>query len=262
MSSSSLKLSMSLVSRSAMYTPQSRGILWMGMANYSTAPKKQTTVAATEAKTTKVKKIVVPVQESTESNHLPTKSKKSSKVDPGMSKKELKLINMVDKELKPARGPSAYTLYIKEQFASNKGASLSTISTSWAKLDNSAKESYAAKAIEMKKEVEKENEKLPTKPKKPITAYLHYVMSLRKLNPNVKYGELMVSAGEKWKELSEHEKKSFYDMVEKEKAVYEKNLKIYNQQVELVKNQIKVALLEKTTAKQLQQQQKKQQQQQ
>lgn len=87
-----------------------------------------------------------------------------------------------------------------------------------------AKERSAAKAAPKKK-------KDPNAPKRPMTAYMFFATegreTVRKENPDAKFGEVGKLIGEKWRALSEEGKKKYEakalaakERYEKEKAEY------------------------------------------
>ncbi|XWS26019.1 hypothetical protein CRYUN_Cryun27aG0117800 [Craigia yunnanensis] len=73
----------------------------------------------------------------------------------------------------------------------------------------------------------------PNKPKRPASAFFVFMEEFReqykKDHPkNKSVAAVGKAGGDKWKSLSEAEKRPFVDRAEKRKAEYEKNMKAYN----------------------------------
>lgn len=75
------------------------------------------------------------------------------------------------------------------------------------------------------KEEEEEEEKI----KRPMNAYMHFCAESReevkKENPDAKAKDILHLLGDKWKALSEEEKKKYNDLAAKDKERYEKECK-------------------------------------
>uniref|UniRef100_A0A7S1M4T3 HMG box domain-containing protein n=1 Tax=Alexandrium catenella TaxID=2925 RepID=A0A7S1M4T3_ALECA len=67
----------------------------------------------------------------------------------------------------------------------------------------------------------------PDRPKKPMTGWLRYLQSFRVSNPGLKGRESMATAAERWKTMTEDEKRLFQEAYKKDKASYEKQYKEY-----------------------------------
>ncbi|XVE76539.1 hypothetical protein DITRI_Ditri12bG0181900 [Diplodiscus trichospermus] len=82
---------------------------------------------------------------------------------------------------------------------------------------------------------ERRAKKDPNKPKRPPSAFFVFLEEFRatfkKENPNVKaVSAVGKAAGQRWKSMSEEEKRPYEAKAEKRKADYEKQMKIYNKQ--------------------------------
>ncbi|KAJ5074157.1 high mobility group protein dsp1 [Anaeramoeba ignava] len=94
-----------------------------------------------------------------------------------------------------------------------------------------------SKSKKFPEEVEKKNSKPrvspldPNKPRKPPTGYLlfahHIRPQIKQLNPKMKITELGKLTGEKWRILSDEEKKTFLDQAEELKQKYLIELELY-----------------------------------
>ena len=71
----------------------------------------------------------------------------------------------------------------------------------------------------------------PLKPKRCKSAYLYFCEDNRKKlkdeNPDIKIGELMKKMGEKWRNISEDEKKQYIELHLKDKERYEDDIEEY-----------------------------------
>lgn len=81
-----------------------------------------------------------------------------------------------------------------------------------------------------KKEKKKsKDEKDPNKPKRANSAYLYFSADFRKSKDaqGVKHTDIMKLAAQKWKDLSDSEKKKYFDMEKKDKDRYKKEMESY-----------------------------------
>ncbi|KAI4358051.1 hypothetical protein L6164_001957 [Bauhinia variegata] len=81
--------------------------------------------------------------------------------------------------------------------------------------------------------VEKEKKKDPNAPKRPVTSFFIFLEEFRKeykeANPDAKGVKgVAKEAGEKWKSMTDEEKKAYHDKAAELKAEYEKAMEAYN----------------------------------
>eukprot|EP01080_Neovahlkampfia_damariscottae_P010086 gene10086-2508_t len=71
----------------------------------------------------------------------------------------------------------------------------------------------------------------PTAPKRPPSAYMIYCMQnrdeIKENHPDMKLTEINKMLGNGWKSMTDEEKKYYHNQAENSKAVYELNLKAY-----------------------------------
>ncbi|ORX60417.1 hypothetical protein DM01DRAFT_1332570 [Hesseltinella vesiculosa] len=76
-----------------------------------------------------------------------------------------------------------------------------------------------------KEKVTKRNKKDPNAPKRGLSAYMFFSQANRDKvkaeSPNASFGELGKILGEKWRAMSDAQKKPYIEMAEKDKARYE-----------------------------------------
>merc|ERR1719433_2366733 len=63
----------------------------------------------------------------------------------------------------------------------------------------------------------------PTRPKRPASAWIHFLSDFRKKNTELPGKEVMTSAGKEWKAMTVLQKKNFQDIFDAAKKVYEVN---------------------------------------
>jgi len=151
--------------------------------------------------------------------------------------KKLNSLNTPTARIRLAKGPrllSAYSLFLKDYASSHKksksgkpssGVSLfKAASAYWKGMSPEEKEEFTKKAAGLKAEKMKRLEGIP---KKPASAYFLYVSehssgkapgSLADAQANAK------SLGERWRSLTEEEKKKYHDAASKNMVAYKKNL--------------------------------------
>lgn len=84
--------------------------------------------------------------------------------------------------------------------------------------------------ITLKNIIEKNNNYIPP-PKKPCSSYIFFSKNERTKikieNPNIKFGEVAKLIGERWKKVSDKDKKKFGKMAEDDKKRYDIEMEQY-----------------------------------
>lgn len=84
--------------------------------------------------------------------------------------------------------------------------------------------------ITLKEIIEKNNNYVPP-PKKSSSAYIFFSkderIDIKAKNPNMSFGDITKLVGEKWKKLSDKNKKKFVKMAEDDKERYNKEIEKY-----------------------------------
>jgi len=140
---------------------------------------------------------------------------------------------------KPKRPKSPFFVYLDEFRASHKDLDNKDMvvqaGKEWQTLSEKDKTPYEKKAAKLRKEYETNMETYKTaqsktknakKPKRPMSAFLHFMADFRKKHEN-KYSitEMVSKGGVAWKELDSKEKKKYESMAEKAKKDYEVKMK-------------------------------------
>ena len=89
------------------------------------------------------------------------------------------------------------------------------------------KQPYTTKADEEKKKYnDAKSPKAPPGPKKPLTAFFHFLNENREKckqdNPDIDHKEVVKKLSEQWRSLGEKEKSKFEEIAKKDKERYEK----------------------------------------
>lgn len=146
------------------------------------------------------------------------------------------------KEKKPTRARSAWLYFVQGERAAIKAANpdvdfsgiASLLSDKWASATDDDKAPYVEKAVADKerhsKEMEEYNSHQP--PKRPATAYIHYMSRNRKKMvkkyPSKTFGEICKAIAKDWKALTDSKKKKYVTMAKKSKKEYAKKIAAFN----------------------------------
>jgi len=144
---------------------------------------------------------------------------------------------------KPKRATTAYFYYLqaererckREGKETNRIAEFTKeVSGRWKALTDTEKKIYEDKAAKDRARYEQEmaqyKGKDPNKPKRPQSAYFHFLAEFRTKNKGkFEHKEILRKAGEEWNKLTPEEKKPYEAGAEKDKARYEEDLKNYKQ---------------------------------
>ena len=80
----------------------------------------------------------------------------------------------------------------------------------------------------------------PKKPKKPMSSFFRYLADCRCENEKkgcpIDKKDILAIAGERWKNMSDEEKKTYCDKAREANEVYKNDMKAYNAKVFLIKN--------------------------
>jgi len=167
-------------------------------------------------------------REKAQEKKMKQKEKQQEKLTQQKEKKEKQVAT------KPKRSISAYAFYVKENIqtlaAENPDMKLSErmikLAQNWNKLTDEEKQPYLDKSQQDKqrKNIETQAYQKSLPPKRPLTPFLLFSNEHRKKlqeeNPGTKITELMKMLAERWKALSDEQKKNYEQQAEKNKQAY------------------------------------------
>jgi len=165
------------------------------------------------------------------------KRKEASPVKKGPTKRKVKKNDGIKKPT------SAYIYFVSDYrlILKKKGKEINKVQevaklcgAAWKAMTNEEKAPYTAKYEADRARFLKEKEALdkimgkdPSMPKRPLTGYFFFLAEFRKemAGKTLEDGEKIPSlAGEKWRDMSPEKRKKFENMVEQDKARYEKEM--------------------------------------
>ncbi|CAI2170786.1 4919_t:CDS:2 [Funneliformis geosporum] len=161
-----------------------------------------------------VKKVITPRKKKTNNNNTIPKNKKPSKVS-----------NLEPNMVIPAPEGSTVTSAPKpnvKPMRKRKSKNSKNNDTSQSEANNNEGESKPKRARKAKD---------PNAPKRPPNAYLQFTLAkrteLKQQNPKMSPKEITIMLGEAWRNLSETEKKPYYDLVTQALAQWQEDTKAY-----------------------------------